>query len=480
MGEYKIEYITKDVEKGASPDKMRQDRFEKHLPSLYYDNVVKPKLQLWPWLESLAHFMDPNAKGFAMDQANKHRMNHFDIKVIHFLKSQKPGLAIKCSSLEDFESAMKEDREKRVGTIIVAKGISRAMIEALGTRFELEPDFFADYLVGIEQYRMGRQLSQLPDRAPNFSLGYFEKAAFYTAEFRRPYHIEGSFWETILQLRATKTTTPRGITMVHDNLPDVFGSERISVYKRKGSKIGILLTDQLLSDRPPGSHILIPVTSTEAENFGVDRRLHQASTRREIVSWLQSLTADEAKALFDDCNQLALQPILKIVENSGAMFLDHVRYLMQRIHVRVCDETFPYSSAFFLEVSHSLQIHINKHKSLMSSTLRVAKVHNSDNITNVERDFGYLVDDMENELKKLKEHVRLFVAEASIQEGKMVGWVSKWAVVFLPVSLLATILSINDPGYIKWAILVGLGVPFVLILIFLMFSKWSLAYFNSR
>jgi hypothetical protein len=65
--------------------------------------------------------------------------------------------------------------------------------------------------------------------------------------------------------------------------------------------------------------------------------------------------------------------------------------------------------------------------------------------------------------------VKFLVGEASVREGKIVGWVSKFAALFLPVSLLATILSISDPGYMRWAILGGLSVPFVLISIYLMF-----------
>jgi hypothetical protein len=241
---------------------------------------------------------------------------------------------------------------------------------------------------------------------------------------------------------------------------------------------GIILTDQLLLDCPPASHISIPVTSLGDQNFGIDRGRHQVSTRREIISWFQDLTANEVNALFDDSNQLALRLVLKIVEKGSIMFLNHVRYLMQRIVVHVCDEKFPDSSAFFLEISRELEAYIYVYQRLMCSVLRVAKLRGGDDITEIERDFSYLAEDLEFEVKVIKENVRFFVAEASIQEGKRVGWLSKLATVFLPVSLLATILSINDLGHTKWAILGGLGVPFVLILIFLMFSKRSMAYFS--
>jgi hypothetical protein len=84
-------------------------------------------------------------------------------------------------------------------------------------------------------------------------------------------------------------------------------------------------------------------------------------------------------------------------------------------------------------------------------------------------DFEFLIEDIEAALKSLKEDVRYLVAAAQIQEGKFVGWVSKFAALFLPVSLLATILGISDPGYTRWAILGALSIPFVVVSIYLMF-----------
>ena len=241
MGAYEIDCIQSNLERGVRPEEEQQDVARKIPPSPYHEKMIKPQLQHSPWLESLAHFMDPDAKDFAMDRVNNHRMNLFDIKVIHISKSRKPNSIIKCSSTQDFEIAMKEDERlagDRVGTIIIAKGISRAMIEALGSRFGVEPDFFADYLHGTELYRMGLQQPQPPERAQNFILRYTRTAPFYSTEFRRAYHIVGCIWKMLVQLRTTNTTTPRGINFVHENLPDMFGSEKISVYKRKGSRIG--------------------------------------------------------------------------------------------------------------------------------------------------------------------------------------------------------------------------------------------------
>jgi hypothetical protein len=196
------------------------------------------------------------------------------------------------------------------------------------------------------------------------------------------------------------------------------------------------------------------------------------------MSWLQRLTPEEAKALFDDHEQLALRPVLKIVESNGVMFLAHAHHIMTRILTRHCDAQFPESIPFFLHISRSLHRYIHEHQRLLRYSLRVASLRGGDDIAEQKQDFAFLAGDMDGALKALEEDVRFLVGETSIREGKIVGWVSKFAALFLPVSLLATILSISDPGYARWAILGGLSVPFVLISIYFMFF-WKPAYFNS-
>jgi hypothetical protein len=244
MGGPEIIISTNDLEKGQPPHEkhdQHQDETRNIPPSTYYDRVVELMLQHRSWLESLHQFMDPNAKGLAINQAS--RMKHFDIKVIHFPKSGKPDSVIKCPTPDDFERAISEDKE-RTGTLVIAKGISRAMIEALGTMFELEPIFFASHLAGTELYRMGYHMGRqeslglrAPARAPNLLADYIRKAPFYTAEYRRPYHIEGGK-KRVFKLRVAETTTPRGAQIVHDDFPEVFVVEKISVYKKRGLNIG--------------------------------------------------------------------------------------------------------------------------------------------------------------------------------------------------------------------------------------------------
>jgi hypothetical protein len=239
MDRSKVGSVPNDIEKGP-PQHVKhnehQDKTRSVFPNIYHDTVVKPKLMHRPWLESLDQFMDPKAKGFGMDLFSNVRMEHFDIKVIHFLKIGKPCLVTKCCTPEDFGAAMSEDKE-RIGTLVIAKGISRVMIETLGIRFELEPEFFAQYLEGTELFRMGPQTSGPPNRAPNFLPDYMRRAPFYAAEYRRASHIEGG-GSVAFQLRIKETTTPRGVLIIHSDHPDLFVAEKVSVYKRKGSNVG--------------------------------------------------------------------------------------------------------------------------------------------------------------------------------------------------------------------------------------------------
>jgi hypothetical protein len=240
MSKPELEFSINDLEKGPPPlgkYDQQQDMTQSISLSAYYDRVVGLKLEQRPWLESLYQFMDPKAQGFAIDLAK--RIKHFDIKIVNFPKSGKPDSVIKCSTPEDFEAAFGREQERR-GAFVIAKGISRAMIEVLGNRFELEPEFFASYLEGTELYRMGKaeqQSLRAPARAPVFLPAYIRKAPFYTLEYRRPYRIEGGI-DRVIGLRVSETSTPRGITSVHESFCDYFVSEKVSVYKRKGSDTG--------------------------------------------------------------------------------------------------------------------------------------------------------------------------------------------------------------------------------------------------
>jgi hypothetical protein len=240
MGGPGIVTSTNDLEQGPSPNE-NHDKHQYEMRDVprseYHEKYVEPKLQHRPWLDILHQFLNANAEGFAVEQ--DHRMLHFDIKVIHISKSGNVDSITKCTTPTKFKEAISEEKE-RGGTLIIAKDLSRAMIDALGMQYEIEPEFFASHLGGTESFRMGYWESptlRAPARVPNLLPDYIRKAPFYTAEFRRPYHIDGGL-QQIVKLRSSKTSTPRGAQVLKDGLPDVFVFEKISVYKNMGSNIG--------------------------------------------------------------------------------------------------------------------------------------------------------------------------------------------------------------------------------------------------
>lgn len=213
--------------------------------SEYHDQYVKPKLYHRPWLDILSTFLDPNEKSFAVSK--KRRLSFFDVEVIHVLASGKVSPPIKCESKAQFRQAISSASEELRGTLVIANDLSGAMIDALGMQYDLEPEFFACHLLGTESYRMGNWRSPTV-RAPNILPDHIKKAPYYTVGFRRPYHIPGGFKE-IIELRSTKTNTPRGAQILTGDIPDALVFERISVYKRKGANFGMLnyfITDEAI------------------------------------------------------------------------------------------------------------------------------------------------------------------------------------------------------------------------------------------
>jgi hypothetical protein len=243
MGRVETVTSVQDVERGSLQSgnhNQSQSEMRKFLPSEYHDRFVRNNLLHRPWLDILDQFMDPNSNEYAVNL--ERRMLDFDITVIHISKSGDVESPIKCPNPIKFKDAISETEQERSGTLIITKGISRDMIDSLGMKYELEPEFFASHLEGTESYRQGLWKSPTvkpPPRAPHLLPSYLRKAAFYTAQYRRPYHIEGGMDE-LIRLRSSETNTPRGIHVLARDIPDVFAAEKISIYRKSGSNIGKL------------------------------------------------------------------------------------------------------------------------------------------------------------------------------------------------------------------------------------------------
>jgi hypothetical protein len=140
----------------------------------YRHRYVTPKLPTRPGLAILDEFMDPYKRGFALPF--QHRKLKFDIVVVHIHKSEGVQQSIGCLSLDSFRVAMRPQNsgtatdtsavqlegwiaeEDRSGTIIFTEDLSVDMIDVLGSKYGIEPEFFADHLRGSVAFRTGKWL----------------------------------------------------------------------------------------------------------------------------------------------------------------------------------------------------------------------------------------------------------------------------------------------------------------------------------
>jgi hypothetical protein len=244
MGGPEVE-ISIDEERGLPLSENHDQHAMPDVPLSKYHDKLKSKLDHRPWLEILDEFLDPNNKNFAVPP--DHRLSSFNVQVINISASGEVDKPVTYKNKdatkfkEDIEEISRTNKE-RSGTLIIAEDLSRAMIDALGMQYDLEPEFFACHLQGTESFRMGHWESPTvrdPVRAPNVLPDHLRKAPYYTVEFRRPYHIPGGLKE-IIKRRSRDTSTPRGAQLLRDGIPDTFIFEKISVYKRKGSNFGML------------------------------------------------------------------------------------------------------------------------------------------------------------------------------------------------------------------------------------------------
>lgn len=241
MGNPGVTITIEDPERGLSQSKFHNQHQDAPPPREYRNQKVTPKLAHRPWLKGLDEFLDPDEKGF--ENSQKHRLSYFDVQVIHISASGEVGSPIEYNGengIKEFKKAISPADNECCGTLVITEDISLAMIDALGIKYDLEPEFFACHLKGTEIFRTGSWLlptERLLTRVPNVLGDYLRKAPFYTAEFRRPYHIKGGHKE-IEDLRSRETSTPRGAQILNKEIPDTFIFEKISVYKKEGKKSG--------------------------------------------------------------------------------------------------------------------------------------------------------------------------------------------------------------------------------------------------
>jgi hypothetical protein len=110
---------------------------------------------------------------------------------------------IQCYTQEDLEAVVcgLKVPDERHSTVVLAEGFSYKMVETLGSRLQLEPEFFASHLHKTQNLCNGEfeeDMVQCLEMQPS----YYSVAPFYSLLFGRYYHFPGGM-EDLYDLRRT-------------------------------------------------------------------------------------------------------------------------------------------------------------------------------------------------------------------------------------------------------------------------------------
>jgi hypothetical protein len=171
-----------------------------------------------------------------LDQLMQQRPTNgsFNIQILHVLESGElfpPKTLECCSTPEEFHHTFSGAPLNRIGSFVLVDNISAEVVETLGSRFNLRPEFFATYLRETQNFREGRfrpskycELEVLPS--------YYREAPFYSLELCRPYPFPGGL-EEIAEMRRS-INNARGFYLMR-GLEGASARERVSVYETKTS-----------------------------------------------------------------------------------------------------------------------------------------------------------------------------------------------------------------------------------------------------
>ncbi|KAH0538895.1 hypothetical protein FGG08_004551 [Glutinoglossum americanum] len=443
-----------------------------------YRRRIKSRLLQSPGLATLDLFMSKGAESPLFLE----RMHKFNIDVIHILRSGEVCAPIRCRTKDKFDTAISSEvPPNRISTFILAKDLSHIMIETLGTRFNLAPEYFALHLRGIQPFQTGEWR---PLMFPELDLlpSYYLKAPFYSVEIYRSYYFPGGLPE-IIELRRSETNLPRG-AYVAEGLENGAVQERASVYQTKLGDIdfGIILTDRLLKEERPIAGVdtilhfedqdpdknLSPTPSNQRDQPTYKNK--QLSCRKEVVGWLQKLSVTESAALFHQAEPLAVCPLVRVSAAQSSLFLFEARNNLNRIFNKQHDHKFPDDPKFCLHITRRLHKHLYIYRQHLEQNIQViaAKSVDGTNEPAITQDIVFLRQEMDSLLRRVEEDVKFLAFNMSIHQAELVNYLTKIAILFIPVSTIAAVFAIPGPG-LRFAIFGAVTGSVIAILCFCMF-----------
>lgn len=202
-----------------------------------YENYIRGLLPHWPHLRIVTDFMSVDLKDTPTPFAK--RMFKTDVRVVDIISEQYCGTYRTTSEnltfgdLAQFQQFLEKPRENGSRNVnvrlIMVEDLSAKLIETLGSKFNIDPDFFAQHLGEWSRHYRGF-CSNSPERAGSVPYPLntnVREQGFRHFTFQRAYEWQGEEWIKKTNLANSNLWRPhisRGIK------PEVFVNERFSVF----------------------------------------------------------------------------------------------------------------------------------------------------------------------------------------------------------------------------------------------------------
>ena len=262
---------------------------------------------------------------------------------------------------------------------------------------------------------------------------------------------------------------------------------------------GIILTDCLIKDDDAASknaqshgsdvvtamdylnHSNRPLSNDQTE----DRNL-QVSCRSELEEWLRRMSRQDVMAIFNHDILLALNPLVRLISTMSSLYMCDIRLYLNRVANEQHDKPFPGNPDFCLYITRRLHKNIHQLQRSLDQNHQIILAKSTTPMDELTQDFVFLNQDIDSMLRRVEEDLQFLVSHISVQQAKLVNILTKVAILFVPITTVAAILSIPGEAERYW-ILGAITAPLVITLgVYLFFwdgghsinaevfkSKWS-------
>lgn len=156
----------------------------------YGDYVKALALNQQPRLKLLADFMSNGVSiaGYHSDEDVRRRLTKVSVTVVNIYgcKSTRNDFTNYSGLIEHLDTG----NSAHTFQLIITEGLSRDIIELLGSRYDLDPRFFENHLRGLNDFLAGKWSGDCTSRLES-SLGELLERPFHDIPFLRPFEFNG-------------------------------------------------------------------------------------------------------------------------------------------------------------------------------------------------------------------------------------------------------------------------------------------------